>query len=36
MAISARIEDRTYEFALRIIRMVRALPDDYASQAVGR
>lgn len=31
-----RIEDRTYEFSLRIVRLVRALPEDYASQAIGR
>ena len=36
MAVAQKIEDRTYEFSLRIIRLVRALPEDYASQAVGR
>ena len=36
MAITRKIEERTYEFSLRIIRLVRALPDDYASQAIGR
>jgi four helix bundle protein len=36
MAATAKIEDRTYQFALRIVRMACALPDDYASQAIGR
>jgi four helix bundle protein len=36
MTAPAKIEDRTYEFALRIVRMARELPDDYASQTVGR
>jgi len=31
-----RIEDRTYKFALRIVRLARALPKDYASRAMGR
>ena len=36
MAIARKIEERTYEFALRIIHLARALPKDYASQVVGR
>lgn len=36
MAVAVKIEDRTYQFALRVIRMTGALPDDYASQAIGR
>lgn len=28
--------DRTEEFALRVIRMVRALPGDYVSQVMGK
>lgn len=36
MAAVERIEDRTYKFALRIIRLVHALPKDYASRAVGQ
>jgi four helix bundle protein len=36
MAAYQNIEDRTYQFALRIIRMARALPKDSASQAIGR
>jgi four helix bundle protein len=36
MTSAVKIEDRTYDFALRIIRMARSLPDDYASQAIGR
>jgi four helix bundle protein len=31
-----KIEDRTYQFSLRIIRLVRALPKEYAGQAIGR
>ncbi|MEK7326815.1 MAG: four helix bundle protein [Chloroflexota bacterium] len=31
-----KIEDRTYKFALRIVRLVKALPKDYASRAIGR
>lgn len=27
-----KIEDRTYQFALRIIRLVRALPKEYSSR----
>ena len=36
MISAVKIEDRTYDFALRVIRMTCALPDDYASQAIGR
>ncbi len=36
MAAAVKIEERTYQFALRVIRMVRALPEDYGSQAIGR
>ena len=36
MAVYQKIEDRTYKFALRIIKFVRALPKDYASQSIGR
>jgi four helix bundle protein len=36
MSTSVKIEDRSYEFALRIIRLVQALPADYASQVIGR
>lgn len=36
MAATIKIEDRTYQFALRVTRMACALPDDYASQAIGR
>ncbi len=31
-----RIEDRTYQFALRIVKMVRAMPHDAASQIMAR
>ena len=31
-----RIEDRTYQFALRIVKMVRAMPRDAASQIMAR
>ncbi|MGQ0603148.1 MAG: four helix bundle protein [Anaerolineales bacterium] len=36
MTTYPKIEDRTYQFALRIVRLVRALPKEYASQAMGR
>jgi four helix bundle protein len=36
MGATVKIEDRTYDFALRVIRMVRALPEDYGAQAMGR
>ena len=36
MAAVEKIEDRTYKFALRIIRLVSALPKDYASRAIGQ
>lgn len=36
MTTYPKIEDRTYQFALRIIRLVRALPKEYASQAMSR
>lgn len=31
-----KIEDRTYKFALRIIKLVRAMPTDTASQVMAR
>lgn len=31
-----KIEDRTYKFALRIIKLVRAMPRDSASQIMAR
>ncbi len=36
MTITEKIEERTYKFALRVIKLAHALPDDYASLAVGR
>lgn len=36
MTTYQKIEERTYQFALRIVRLVRALPKEYASQAMGR
>jgi four helix bundle protein len=36
MPVTRKIEERTYELALRIIHLVRALPKDDASQIVGR
>lgn len=36
MVAAVKIEERTYQFALRIIRMVRALPEDYGAEAIGR
>ncbi len=36
MADLERIEDRAYKFALRIIRLVKALPKDDASRMIGR
>jgi hypothetical protein len=36
MSVTVKIEDRAYDFALRIVRMVQALPENYASQAIGR
>jgi four helix bundle protein len=36
MAAYQKIEDRTYKFALDIIRLVRALPKDFTSQVIGR
>jgi four helix bundle protein len=36
MATIEKIEDRTYKFALRIVRLARALPKDYAGRAMGR
>jgi four helix bundle protein len=36
MATTEKIEERTYKFALRIIKLACALPDDYASQTIGR
>jgi four helix bundle protein len=31
-----RIEERTYKFALRVIKMIRVLPNDFAGQVIGR
>lgn len=31
-----KIEDRAFQFALRIIRLARALPKDYASRMMGQ
>lgn len=31
-----RIEERTYKFALRIVRLARAMPEDYSTQVMGR
>jgi four helix bundle protein len=31
-----RIEDRTYKFALRVIKLVQVLPKDVAGQIMGR
>jgi four helix bundle protein len=36
MAAVEKIEDRTYNFSLRIIRLARALPKDYASRVIGQ
>ncbi len=36
MATTEKIEERTYKFALRIIKLACALPNDYASQTIGR
>ncbi len=36
MADLERIEDRAYKFALRIIRLVKALPKDDAGRMIGR
>lgn len=36
MSVTVKIEDRAYDFALRIVRMAQALPEIYVSQSIGR
>lgn len=31
-----KIEDRTYRFTLRVVKLVRAMPTDAASRAIGQ
>jgi four helix bundle protein len=31
-----KIEERTFKFALRVVRLARALPEEYSTQAMGR